>query len=192
MRCNKTPNGNREYCLFDLICSWYFSLWFISKVSQLSSLENHSFFEGKTSYKNEIIPLLSVPKNKQTKNIFNKKHVRHVFIVHCWVCVIITPLKNLSSKEAQLGASPPQQSLWMFLVGSKAVWSGRDGFAAELSYFRRCKRTKKGGRKVLMCWYGWVLGKLRKISSYTHTIWVHSSGFCRQWAILPQVDLILS
>lgn len=52
-------------------------------------------------------------KTQTRKNIFNKNHVRHVYCSLLGVCVG-TPAEKKSPKEAQLGASPPQQSLWMF------------------------------------------------------------------------------
>ena len=181
--------------IFDLyICSWYFSFVFLFQMGQLSSLETTNtsekqIIEGKTSYKkSEIIPLHSEPKKTNKQKHLQQKTCETCFYCSLLgMCWLVPPLEKKSSKEAQLGASPPQQFLWMFLFGSKAVWSGRDGLAAELSYFRRCKfAQKKGwqeGVNVLLRLSAWKASQnlfLHTPFEFTHPDFAGSGLFCHR------------
>lgn len=135
----------------------------------------------------------SEQKNKQTnKNIFNK---------NCEACFMVTllgmcwyPRWKKSPKEAQLGASPSQQSLWMFLLDLRQFDLEEMGWL--LNYLTSVGANgQKGwqeGVNVLIRLSAWKASQNLFLHTPFESIWVHSSGFCRQWAILPLVDLILS
>ena len=148
---------------------------------------NHSFFlstqtsekkiEGTTSYKkSEIIPPLRT--NKQTKTS-STKNMWGMFYGNIVGYVLVPPLKNHSSKKAQLGASPSQQSLWMFLLDLRQFDLEEMGWLLNYltSVGANAQKGWQEGVNVLIRRSAWKASQ--NLFLHTHTIWIHLSSFIR-------------